>query len=212
MLLKMLAACKGAGAAPSYEFYDDFLEGTNTLLESHTSDSGHTWTRTTAIAASSGAPQMYAKTGGAASMLVSGSGSLAAYISNYATTDAAVWANVGATYINTNSNYSVMCRANAGGTSWYQFGLVGTNAFQIYRVSSGTFTQLGSTYTFAPTLDFEIKLEIIGTSLVGYVDGVSRVTATDSTHSTGYAGLWHRTGLSTPSASQGYYNIYGNPA
>lgn len=50
---------------------------------------------------------------------------------------------------------------------------------ELYKRVSGTFTLVGS-YSYTPALDDVVKLEISGTSVTCYVNGVSRVTGTVS--------------------------------
>lgn len=58
-------------------------------------------------------------------------------------------------------------------------------AFRLYRVSGGTFTELGTAYqpgsAFSDPLT--MRFEVQGTALRLFLNGTSRVTATDSTHS-----------------------------
>lgn len=61
--------------------------------------------------------------------------------------------------------------------------ITGTNLFMWKRVS-GTFTQIGSTYTGTQSTGTVYKLTASGNSLALFQNGVSRVTGTDATHNT----------------------------
>lgn len=54
--------------------------------------------------------------------------------------------------------------------------------FQMYKKVSGTYTQLGSTYSAGQSTDtdYTIKLSAIGSALKSYQDGVERISATDT--------------------------------
>jgi len=59
-----------------------------------------------------------------------------------------------------------------------------SNNLKLYKLVSGTYTQLGSTYSGAVANADVIKLTMSGSSLTVYQNGVSRITATDSAFST----------------------------
>lgn len=63
--------------------------------------------------------------------------------------------------------------------------LQGSNtAYQLYKRVANTYTQLGSDYTYTPTAGDVIKLVCSGNNFTVYVNGVSRITATDSFNNT----------------------------
>lgn len=55
-------------------------------------------------------------------------------------------------------------------------------AWRLFKFIDGSYTQLGSSYLQSLTTDqpYTVKLEMIGTAIKVYVDGVERISATDS--------------------------------
>src|SRR3990167_417787 len=53
---------------------------------------------------------------------------------------------------------------------------------EIYKKVSGSYTQLGSTYSAGQSIsiDYTLKLSMVGSTIKGYQDGVERISATDS--------------------------------
>lgn len=86
----------------------------------------------------------------------------------------------------------VMVRVQTGSASGYGmqiFGASNPNTVALFRFDSGSYTQLDSTtITYAPGDVF--YLEIQGTTLIGKVNGVQKVTATDATYASGRLGLY----------------------
>ena len=80
---------------------------------------------------------------------------------------------------------------NDGVTSAHYLWSYSGSGFILYRTANGTsYTQLGSTYTAAPSQPITLRLEVEGTSIRGYVDGTLLASATDATYQTGrYAGM-----------------------
>lgn len=74
-----------------------------------------------------------------------------------------------------NSNY-LLCSVGSGGTGTDPYSLI------IYKRVSGSFTSLGSnTYTHGTDT---VKFSVNGSSLIGYINGVSKVSVSDSFNST----------------------------
>jgi len=82
---------------------------------------------------------------------------------------------------------AVCTRFDASSDTCYMF-LVrqDTNNYRFYKVVAGTLTQIGSTVTEAiPSVPFTIRLESNGTTHTCYVNGVAKITQTDSSLTTG---------------------------
>ena len=75
-------------------------------------------------------------------------------------------------------------------TNYYALVLVGDNSVALRRVAGGTETTLATAVTgVVPGTWYTLALTVAGTSLTGFVDGVPRVQATDSTFANGRIGL-----------------------
>jgi hypothetical protein len=73
-------------------------------------------------------------------------------------------------------------------------------AWQLYRVSAGSFTQIGSNSVITPTVSqvYHILLSMSGTTISGSIDGVQFATGTDSTFAAaGAAGVYQFAGNSS---------------
>lgn len=77
---------------------------------------------------------------------------------------------------------------------------------QLYKAVSGTFTQLGSNFAFAASgASGTLRLSMSGTSIKGFIDGVERISATDSAiSSAGRIGIYN-TADDTITNSDGYH-------
>jgi hypothetical protein len=84
------------------------------------------------------------------------------------------------------SGYGGVCgrRVDQGADSdmYAALTLVGTG-FELYKYVGGAFTQLGSTYTttISAGVAYTVRLAMQGATITGFLDGVERVSATDST-------------------------------
>jgi hypothetical protein len=66
----------------------------------------------------------------------------------------------------------------------------GSTTLKLYRTDAGSTTQIGSTYTGSVVQGDVIRIEVEGDTITLKQNGTTRVTATDSTYTTGQAGLW----------------------
>ena len=102
-----------------------------------------------------------------------------------------------------NDGYAQVEVATVGGTSMgimarmpgtvahtgYLWRYSGT-ACQLFKVVAGTATALGTAYTATLTAPFTLRIEVSGSTITGYVDGVQRQQVTDTGLTTGsYCGL-----------------------
>jgi hypothetical protein len=82
------------------------------------------------------------------------------------------WLGLGARYIDFNNHYYVTLRS--------------TNTLVLRKAVGGSFTTLDSaTFTVGTGTTYRVRLEVIGTSIKVYVNGVVQLEATDSSHSSG---------------------------
>lgn len=168
-------------------FQDTFTGSNGTQLQSHTPDIGTSWTRLYGSAA-------------ALDWVINASNQIAPEVS----TDNGVIYTADATYSNANYYVEFTLTAQSTSTARPTYALVrvqdqenmyavlingGTNTCSLYKKVSGTWTALGSAFS-KPADGSVCKLEIIGTTLTFYDDGVSVASATDSSISVaGKAGL-----------------------
>lgn len=83
----------------------------------------------------------------------------------------------------TSASQGVWCRGNTNITSGYLWRNDGTN-WNLFSVIGGSFTSLGS-YTAAAAPGDVAKVQAVGTSIKGFINGVQRVAVTDTNVSTG---------------------------
>ncbi|WP_199614180.1 golvesin C-terminal-like domain-containing protein [Paenibacillus alkalitolerans] len=106
--------------------------------------------------------------------------------------DAAVTAAVKA-YNNTKSNASsgLVARANADLSSMYTMHInYDANKVQLYKKVKGSWANLGEAHIEAsPGTWYLLRLELKGSSIKGYVNGVQKISADDSSLTDGYIGL-----------------------
>jgi hypothetical protein len=79
-------------------------------------------------------------------------------------------------------------RLSASANSGYYCG-ISSNQMLLQKVTAGNPTQLTSGYTGLASVGWVLKLDSTGSTHTGYVDGVSKCSATDSTFSELYGGL-----------------------
>jgi hypothetical protein len=170
---------------------DTFTDTATTSLASHTPTSGGSWTKhansTAGNAVISNANRVRNPTAG-------GQWNIYYHSATPAAADYDVSATVVMKSDNNVSAAGPMGRIDTSETRGYLFVYnTSANGWRLFKVVSGTFTQLGSTYSQTLTVDVEYvaKLEMVGTAIKGYVDGVQRISVTDSSvTATGKAGLW----------------------
>jgi hypothetical protein len=184
---------------------DEFSDSTGTLLSNHTGGVGASWTsmsgeaRTAVITDEN---RLRKETGdGGALYYTSGASPSADYL---------VEADVHVKSLLTSDSIGIVGRLDVAGNSYYMARYDVTNArWAVDIVQNGTI--LGSTfYSQSLTVGqtYRLSLEMTGTNLRLYVDGVQRVTATDSSlGSAGRGGVRLGTGASTaqPTATTGLH-------
>lgn len=175
------------------QFAKDLFVGSNgTALTSHTPDIGGSWLKVTASPAGA--------------WVLDGSGHLTntnnQFTSYYvngtpATGNYYVKAIMRASslLINIDSFPFLAARMDSSAQTLYMFGpsatSTTTDSVQIYKQVSGGFTSLASApYTFVINTDYEVVIEVNGTTIKGYINGVQVLSVTDSSiTATGFAGI-----------------------
>lgn len=87
--------------------------------------------------------------------------------------------------------FALVARADKTANTMYSFRWNAGN-LQLYKFVAGTATQLGTDVTQGLSLntDYVFKISVSGTTIKGYVDGVEKISQTDSAISaTGYPGI-----------------------
>ncbi len=166
-------------------FSDTFTGSDGTQLQSHTPDTGTSWTR---LWGSNATVDWVITSNQTNPEVDSDDGSMYTADATYDSADYYIeWTLVtqGGT---TRVTYAFVRMQDQ--ENMYAVRLVsGAGASQLYKKVSGTWTALGSTFT-VPANGSVCKLEISGTTLTFYDDGVSVASATDSSiSSTGKAGI-----------------------
>ncbi|GII80462.1 hypothetical protein Sru01_54440 [Sphaerisporangium rufum] len=169
LLIGLLTAIPGASAATL--FGDDF-EGGDTAGWSR---SGGSWS---------------VVTDGSRALRQSGTSADARAIVGAGWTDQAVQARVKPISFNgTGRNVAVLARAQST-SAYYYLGLSNAGSVVLGVRNGGGLTTLASAGASVATGTwYTLRLEVFGTTLRGFVDGVQVVTATDPTFSSGRAGL-----------------------
>lgn len=155
---------------------DVFTDTDNVLLQSHTGSQGATWTRHPSYAGDaqiSNANRLHASSGTTALYYASGSPltadyNVAGFLRKRSATSGAAGI-VGRASTSVDTHY--LARYDDNVDEW-----------RLYKYVTGTPTQLGSGFAQALTTDqdYWVRLEMRGTSIKVYVDGVERVAVTDS--------------------------------
>lgn len=93
------------------------------------------------------------------------------------------------------------CRAATAAQTYYvacinnndAVALGSSQRFEVFRVMAGVFTQVGSTVTMVISANDVLRCEAQGTTIRGLVNGVQKVTGTDSSIASGKPGMewWH---------------------
>lgn len=169
-----------AGRADAQFLNDTFTESTPAvLLSDHTPETGGTWTKHGSYADNINIYDTDDFVYGA------GGGDVGLYYNTAspASADYSVSADI---FVVNNANASyggvagrVVIGANTMYRAYYRQELT---AWRLEKMVAGTPTTLGSDYTQSLTNSqtYTVKLEMIGTSIKLYVDGVERISATDS--------------------------------
>lgn len=154
---------------------DTFTDTNNTALEAHVSDSGHAWTKHSSSA--SGAKINSNRTSGDVDS------SLALYYS--AVTPASADYDVTATITLVTANValtSVAGRISTSANTCYFARYQGASTrYEIFKTVAGSSTVIGTYSVTESNGDVRtLRLSMVGTSIRLYVDGVLRISATDS--------------------------------
>lgn len=162
---------------------DSFTEASTINLTAHTPETGGAWSKIT---------------GTSNDLNVNGGGGYA----TGATTSTAVYRNaatppsadysVEATVQHTLEGFvGVIGRASSSANTLYQLFYAGSLHWYLERVVGGTATNLGGyDVALATNTDAVVKLEMIGTSIKAYINGVERISVTDSSiTAAGFAGV-----------------------
>lgn len=171
--------------------FDTFTEGSNTNLESHTPEVGGTWNYLgtdawTVIAATD-------------RVITPATDPGILFAVNGATPPSAdYWVEVTGATIGTNlrDKFGACVRkdTNTYATANGYFAFVqGDGILSCSSIVAGSENQEGTNYnipSFSASTEYTVRLHVVGTSLTVYLDGVSRITATDSgVSATGSAGM-----------------------
>lgn len=161
-------------------FVDDtFTDAENTLVQNHTGEIGATWTKHSGSGTD-------AKVTNANRVIASASDQRAIYYASGVPANAEydVEGSIRAvTNDGIDEDISVAGRMSTTATTFYfaENNPLGTDAWYLYKVVSGTFTSLGS---YAQTLtagnSYTVKLEIRDAAKKVYVDTVERISSTDN--------------------------------
>jgi hypothetical protein len=185
--------------------YDTFSDTAGTLLQNHTSNSGHSWSRVVGTV-------NFEIQSNRVQTLTSPSKVRNVYVVSATppSTNYYVQAVVGGADNSSSGDIvGVVARKQAGADTYYALQLVGgadgSRLLELAKYVSGTKTQL-STYSFnwLTNTNYTLKLVVDGNSLVGYLDGIQRVSATDSSiTSAGQAGI-----VASNSTTSGNYRYF----
>ena len=171
----------GAISQPSY-MNDQFTGASNANLNTHTADTGQTWTRNSA-----------SFSGG--NLVLDGSGRI--FANNASTLDTVYNSSlvpVQADYVVeidfvclSNSNISeIGVIARGTNTSSFNFYLAqfSNNSIGLFKCVAGAYTLLGSSYAFTPTVGvtYTLKFALAGNKLVVTLNGGQVIAVTDSTY------------------------------
>jgi hypothetical protein len=187
-----------AGIVNQYRFdplttWDTFTDTSGTNLTAHTGELNATWTQTV-LSEQNGVVSNENRA------RKNGNG-VAVYISPaLSTPDYAVEADVHAKTLINNDAIGILGRydnsVTSGTGTWYLARYLysttaGNSQWQLYKDVNGTQTQLG---TYAQTIttgtNYRVRLQMVGTSITLWVNGVQRVSATDNAvTAAGYPGV-----------------------
>jgi pectate lyase len=99
-------------------------------------------------------------------------------------------AKVKAVSFNGSDRFVALLGRYGNASNTYQLALRSSNKVQLRKAVNGTWTTLATTtFTVSTNRWYTLKFELVGTSLKGYVDGVQKVSATDSSRTTGTVGV-----------------------
>ncbi len=152
--------------------FDTFTDADNTLLQDHVADTGQTWAKGSSSATNAKITS---------NAVISSSNSVVGiYTNSFVPTTADYSVTITLHALATFTQPATVCaRMNAAGNTRYEFYLYTDGNVYLTKWVSGSGTDLASAaYSFSADADFTI--EVIGTTINGYVDGVLKCTAVDS--------------------------------
>ena len=87
--------------------------------------------------------------------------------------------------------FGPVVRAQVSGFSGYAFRREGDFIYRMYKIVSGSWTQLGSVFYNPSEVSGDVlRLEIVGSTLKAFINGVLKRTASDSTYASGSPGIY----------------------
>lgn len=159
--------------------YDHFTDTDSVPIDSHTADSGHSWTKV-------GSSTMAINTNHA---VATASGNPGFYYSSYSPPDGDYTVKASVVVANTsNVSPAVAGRISTSGETGY-FAYWTNGSWTLFKTVSGTRTQLGAYAGYVPTTAKVVSLAMTGTTINVDVEGVNVISVTDSSISTGRAGV-----------------------
>ena len=176
-------------------FSDAFTDTNGTLLQSHTPTGGTSWVKHSA----SGSENATIQSNKLAHPILASSPLL--YYANFASATAECEVQVVMT-VNANCAGGITARHSTSDTTFYLARhLRSTNQWQLFKFVAGTATNIGVyAETIANGSTRTLKLTCTGTAIKVYIDGVERISVTDSAiTAAGYCGL--RFGATTADSS-----------
>jgi hypothetical protein len=181
--------------------YDNFSgSGDDTVLSSHTSTTGSTYVKNSAVGSSNLEISFGAGGSSPTGIRVSAGSSAGAYFSSAIpySADYDVSAQIQEFTNTTGDQAAVLGRYSTTADSGYGVLAINGTGYLLYKKVAGAFTQLGTTYGTTTNNSDVIKLRMRGSTISMLVNGVVQASVTDTTYSaTGIAGVY----LYTPNAS-----------
>ena len=98
-------------------------------------------------------------------------------------------ARLGANSASNQWSQKALVRSSASAKTTYMFGNDDGSNYLFQKYVAGTNTQLGSSVSQSAVLNDLIKVTVTGTTIEGFINGVSQGTRTDSSIASGAAGL-----------------------
>lgn len=163
---------------------DTFTGTAGTALESHTADTGETWTKHTSLGSG---------TADIRNNQVRGSATPALFWSSWTPPAADYYVEITLDVLDTGSpdTPGASGRIDTAANTHYhaRYSRISAGA-QLFKFVAGTATQLGSTFSYTPADGDTIRLDMAGTTIRLLINGVERISVTDSAiTATGKAGL-----------------------
>ena len=184
----------GSGAPPTVHRDDLFTDTDGTTATAHTpvgSVGGGAWAKMY-DGGSAGTPEYRVKSNRVLPTITSGTAaiSLESWLSGSSNADCAAEVDAYVYSVVSGSVIYVACRvsgASFGARNQYRVVLADDGTLTLGKIVAGTFTSLG-TYavgTLTPGTTYTLRVEAIGTAIKAYVNGVQRISVTDSSVTAG---------------------------